>query len=141
MTEKYTVGGYVESWCTKCKLELGHTIVAIVENAPKRVKCNTCNGLHNFRTKLAVTSRAKSTKTGRKKKSPEEDYNELLATITGGDLSSARKYSINGNYTKDDIVDHSRFGIGIVVSVINPHKMDILFKDGSKLLVQNQEQR
>ena len=50
MTDNYSTGGYVDAWCTKCKMELGHTIIAMVDNMPKRVQCNTCGGKHNFRT-------------------------------------------------------------------------------------------
>ena len=139
MNTNYSVGGYVESWCTKCKLELGHTIVAMVDNMPKKVKCDTCNGQHNYRTSPSEKSPAKIKKTTRKKLTSEATYDELMAQLTGGNIAHAEKYSLNGNFKKDQIIDHPKFGIGIVLSVIQNNKIEMLFKDGSKLLAQNQE--
>ena len=139
MINNYTTGGYIESWCTKCELELGHTIIAMVDNLPKRVKCNTCSGEHNFRTKPSDKSRTKSVNPARKTRYKEASFNDHISRLTGGDLSSAKKYSIRGNFEKDEIIDHPQFGIGIVLSVIKTDKIEILFKDGHKLLIQNKE--
>ena len=45
----YTAGDEVDSKCTKCKLILAHTIVAMVGDQIARVKCNTCGGEHAYR--------------------------------------------------------------------------------------------
>ncbi len=45
---------------------------------------------------------------------------------------------MKGSFKKDEIIDHPKFGLGIVSSVIQEHKIEILFKEGPKLLVQNQ---
>jgi len=141
MVSNYTAGGSIDAWCTKCKLELEHTIIAMIDNLPKKVKCNTCNGQHNYRAKPAEKTRAGSgsTTTARKTRSKQATYEEYISRLTGGDLSKARKYALTGNFEKDDLIDHSKFGIGVVLSVINPNKMEILFKDGPRLLIQNQQ--
>ena len=138
MTNNYSTGGYIEAWCTKCKMELGHTIIAMVDNLPKKVKCNTCDGKHNYRTKPSERSRTKPKITTRKRKSKEATYEEYISRLTGGDLSGAKKYNISGCFEKDEIIDHSKFGIGVVLSIIKINKMEILFKDGPRLLIQNQ---
>lgn len=138
MNEDYKAGGYIEAWCTKCKLELGHTIVAMVDNVPKKVKCNTCEGQHNYRSKPAETNQTKLKNSTRKIRAKGAIYEEYISRLTGGDLSKARKYSFKETYRKDEILDHPKFGVGVVLSVIQAHKMEILFKDGTKLLSQNQ---
>ena len=138
MPNNYSVSDEIEAWCTKCKLELAHTIVAIVDNLPKKVKCNTCNGRHNYRLKPAEKSRSTIKRAVRKPRSPEAQYNELAEKISGGDLSNAKKYTINGSFGVDDIIDHPKFGTGLVVSIIKTNKVEVLFKDGSRLLIQNQ---
>jgi len=42
-------GSEVDAWCTKCRMDLLHRIIAM--NGPKivRVECRTCNGHHNYR--------------------------------------------------------------------------------------------
>src|SRR2546422_867426 len=43
------VGADIDAWCTRCKMNLGHTILAMVSGRPVRVRCNTCQGEHNYR--------------------------------------------------------------------------------------------
>jgi len=137
MTNTYTTGEYITAWCTKCKLELGHTIVAMVGNVPRRVKCNTCNGEHNYRTAPAASNRIKSINAKRKTRSRETKYHEYMLRLSDNRLSSAKKYTTRGSFEKDDVVEHPKFGTGIVVSVIHMNKIEIFFQDGPKLLAQN----
>ncbi|KPK02823.1 MAG: hypothetical protein AMK71_01030 [Nitrospira bacterium SG8_35_4] len=137
MTDTHATGEYITAWCTKCKLELGHTIVAMVENVPKRVKCNTCNGEHNYRTGPATSNRIKSIHAKRKTKARETKYHEYMMRLSDDRLSNVKKYMTKGNFEKDDVVEHPKFGTGIVVSVIHFNKIEVFFKDGPKLLAQN----
>lgn len=137
MTNNYSVGGNAEAWCTKCKSEREHTIATMVDNAPKKVICNTCKGQHNFRSKPPEKSKAKPKTSTRKAKSQEANYEEHLSRLTGGNLSKAKKYSIKGNFKKDEVIDHNSFGIGIVLSVMQIKKIEVLFKDEPKILIQN----
>jgi hypothetical protein len=137
MTNGYAVGEEVVSWCTKCKLELGHTIVAIVDNRPKKVKCNTCNGQHNYYSGPPVPGE-KVRRAGRKRKTPEDIFNEHLMRLSGGDVSGARKYRIGESFAVDDLIEHPKFGIGIVMSIVKANKIETLFKEGARLLIQNQ---
>ncbi|HEC98500.1 MAG TPA: hypothetical protein ENI58_10185 [Nitrospirae bacterium] len=139
MINNYTAGGHIEAWCTKCRLELGHTIVAMVANAPKRVKCNTCNSQHNFRTKPSKKKRIRTKNSLQKVKVQEINYDECIARLTDSDLANATKYRIEGSFKENEIINHPKFGIGIVSSVIQINKIEILFKDGPKLLVQNRK--
>lgn len=139
MNTNYVTGGNIEAWCTKCKLELDHTIIAIVDNFPKRVKCNTCQGQHNFRGRPAEKKRSASKSPARKKtKSQKGNYIEYLSRLSGTDPSDALQYSIRGSFKKDDVINHPRFGIGIVSSVIQFKKIEVFFRDGARLLTQNQ---
>ena len=138
MTANYSAGGDIDAWCSKCRLKLGHTIVATVGNIPKRVKCNTCNGQHNFRAQGSEKKQGETKKTARKTKSQKTNYEEYISRLKGCDPSDAKKYSMKGNFEKDEVIDHPVFGMGIVLSIIQANKINILFKDGPKLLIQNQ---
>ncbi len=138
MTKNYSVSDEVEAWCTKCKLELAHTIVAVVDNLPKKVKCNTCSGQHNYKLKPAEKAKSTTKRAVRKSRSPEVQYNEHVERISGGDTSNAKKYTISGSFGVDDIIDHSKFGTGVVLSIVKTNKVEVLFKEGSRLLIQNQ---
>ena len=138
MNKTYSAGENIEAWCPICNLKSGHTIIAIVNNSPKRIKCNTCDEHHNLSAKKSGENRTKKKSLTRKTGSREATYQEYLSRLTGGNTANSIKYNIKGNFNKDEIIDHLSFGIGIVLSVIRSDKISILFKDGPRMLTQNQ---
>lgn len=136
MTKAHSAGGNIDSWCTKCKLMLAHTIIAMVDNSPKKVKCNTCNSKHNFREKPVGAKKVKPS--GRNVKSKEAHYSEYKIRMEGCDISKTKKYSIRGDFMENDIIDHSTFGIGIIKKVVQNDRIEVLFMENNKLLIQNQ---
>ncbi|MSP90368.1 MAG: hypothetical protein EXR79_00955 [Myxococcales bacterium] len=50
------VGRECDAPCTRCKLELAHTIVAMVGLEVKRVRCKTCGSEHNYRSSREVAA-------------------------------------------------------------------------------------
>jgi len=132
MTLELEAGGAIVSWCTKCKLILDHTITAMVDGLPKKVRCNTCKGYHNFREKEPV---AKARGAARKIK--KTDYEVAMARLGDAyDFSTAKKYSMKGNFEVDQVIEHASFGIGFVVSILD-NKVEAIFENGPKRLVQN----
>ncbi|UCD34167.1 MAG: hypothetical protein JSU90_07640 [Nitrospiraceae bacterium] len=138
MTLVFETGGELDAWCTKCKMHLTHTIIAMVDSVPKRVKCNTCGGQHNYRPDPSERSRIKPKGPSRKRGAREALHEEYVSRLAASDPSLAKKYSLRGVFSKDEIVDHPRFGMGIVVSVPSTFRVEVLFKDGVRLLGQNQ---
>ena len=49
-------------------------------------------------------------------------------------LATARPYSMQEPYVIGDVVDHPKFGNGVVQEVFPPNKMQILFRDGVRML-------
>ncbi len=49
MTKKPKTGGEIDSYCTKCKLDLTHRIIAMVGEQVKKVECKTCGSHHLYR--------------------------------------------------------------------------------------------
>ena len=140
MSNDYSVSGNVDGWCTKCKLLLAHTIIAMANNMPVKVKCNTCNSSHKFRTKQSGISKPRSAKPknpARKVKTQEANYNDYMSRLTDYDLTRVKIYSMDGSYKKDEIIEHFKFGVGIVLSLIPTNKIEMLFKDGPRVLVHN----
>ncbi len=141
------VGSVVESQCKKCDGTTGHTIVSIVEGQPYKVECRVCGSQHKYRPEK--TSQSKSTsskakgkstaKSGSKKKKKKENEEpqidqEWLRQMEGKDRSSASVYSMQSSYEVRDLIDHPKFGMGVVQRLIDPNKMDVIFQDGLKRL-------
>jgi hypothetical protein len=132
------VGGEVDASCTKCKMLLGHTILAMMGSRIVRVRCNTCQGEHNFRT------------TGEKRRAPRAKVatgrpaaraaavaaasgGDLDSLIKGKDISQPLRYQANQTFAKDNVIQHPSFGLGVVLEV-RGEKLDIMFNAGLKTL-------
>jgi len=149
-TRILSAGDIIESRCTKCREVLNHRIVAMVEGKVVRVECNTCNGVHNYypppaakeakaakAPKKAATSKPRSTTATPRasRRDPVEVEREEWASLQPTfDIDKALAYDMNGRYLTKRLILHSVFGLGVVKSVIVPNKMQVLFKDGIKLL-------
>src|SRR5256885_1275910 len=120
------VGGDIDAWCTKCKMTLGHTILAMVGTRPARVRCNTCQGEHNYRGTSAPVKRAPA-----KEKPVVTSWEALLAKK---DLSRARRYTSRDKFATDEVLNHPVFGIGLVQEV-RGDKIQVAFKADVKTLV------
>jgi hypothetical protein len=127
MTKALKVGGDIDAWCGKCKMLLGHTILALVGTKPARVRCNTCQGEHNYRGTIAPAKRASAAR----EKPVVTSWEALLARK---DLSRARRYSSREKFEEDDVLDHPVFGIGLVQEV-RGDKIQVAFKADVKTLV------
>ncbi|QRO02259.1 hypothetical protein JRI60_26200 [Archangium violaceum] len=146
MATNHKVGGEVDAFCTRCKLTLAHTILAMVGTKIARVRCNTCGGDHAYRSAPGTTDRpspasrassggGSSTRAPRASKSSEEkviiSFEEQLA---GKDIANAPKYSPKDTYQVDQVIHHPTFGLGLVTAV-RGDKVDITFKSETKTLV------
>lgn len=141
-----SAGSEIDAWCTKCKLDLGHRIIALVENRPKRVVCQTCGSQHNYRAPKSVdpgvrVRRAKKTPSkspSARARAESERQNEWERRVAGNTLDSFKRYTIDKSFEPDDLITHKKFGEGYVVDVLDPYKVTIMFKDGLRTLAQGQ---
>lgn len=144
MATQPKVGGEVDAFCTRCKLTLAHTILAMVGTKIARVRCNTCNGDHAYRSapgttdKPSTSSRSSGSSGGttRAPRASKEDkviisFEEQLA---GKDIANAPRYSPKDSYRVDQVIQHPTFGLGLVTAV-RGNKVDITFKSETKTLV------
>ena len=133
MSKKPSAGGLVATYCTKCKLDLGHTIMAMVGEKIARVKCRTCGSEHNYRDKTkktAVRKRATTAKRAVPVKSPERAWEEAMSKVTGSDIP----YDGTRSYKAGEVVAHPLFGSGVVLETLEK-KVTIIFKDKERKLV------
>lgn len=138
MAKRFKVGGNCDCWCTKCKLVLEHVIIAMVEKKPKRVECTTCKSQHNYRlapggkASKSKSTRKKTTKKATAKKGRKTNWTTL---VSARDLSQARDYKVSATFEEDELIDHSMFGVGVVLEAVPGNKIQVLFEEGAKLLV------
>jgi len=132
--KQYTAGEHILAKCTKCKDATNHTIVAMVDDKPAKVECNTCNGVHKYRNPTPKKAAAKKKTTATKAAKINKIETEWEDLVKNSDLDSATKYSMKMAVKVGESINHPTFGLGQVVSVTKPNKMEVYFRDGIKLL-------
>ena len=136
----HKVGGEVDALCTRCKMTLAHTILAMVGTKIARVRCNTCGGDHAYRAAPGATDRptASRSTTSRASTAKAEKAEKVVISfeeqLAGKDIANAPKYSPKDTYKVDQVLQHPTFGLGLV-TVVRGDKVDVAFKAETKTLV------
>ncbi len=138
-----SVGKEIVCYCTRCKMDLGHTIMAMVGGLPARVLCRTCKSEHNYKPKKGVKEPGAVTPTTRRvvgssTKEPkpqavpvEVEWMRQMNAAT----SPMRDYAANEGFKMGDRVRHPSFGEGLVQKLVYPNKIEVLFKSDIKVLI------
>ncbi len=143
MIKTTTAGSEVDAWCTKCKLDLNHRIIAMDGDKIKRVECLTCRGHHNYRRPKSAEPLLKASK--RKPRAPrkapsrvseaEQRRKEWEEAIMGRGPDDFVAYNISIALEAGLLLRHKKFGDGAVREIVEGGKARVLFEDGEKLLV------
>jgi hypothetical protein len=153
MSKPLRAGGEVDSWCTKCKLVLNHRIIAMVGGTPARVECSTCGSHHNFRARApgekapsTASPRASSSSGGTRapratsatkaQQAALDRERSWEKAVSGKAVSEFRNYRVDETFAEGDLIRHKKFGDGIVTRILDPRKVEILFKDEPRTLAQ-----
>ena len=125
-----SAGDPIEARCTKCRKNTNHTIVAMVEATPAKVKCNTCEGEHKFRPPTAPRKTAVR-RTVDPKIAQQKEFESLRPTINS---KQAATYAMTSAFKVGSQLSHPTFGHGFVQRVVGPQKIEVLFEDGKKTM-------
>lgn len=137
MASQITTGKDVLSYCTKCKLNLSHTIVAMKdEKTFAKVQCNTCKSTHAY--KDPSSSNAGKTRARTTKKAPSKVVSiaDLWMERLNKTTSKSQPYTITSKFREGDLIDHTKFGPGIVQSV-KDNTIEVVFRHDIKTLIHN----
>jgi len=144
--KKLSAGSEIDAWCTRCRMDLGHRIIAMVGVQPKRVICQTCNSQHNYRPpRNSPTPRGTPATPNRPAKAPSQrptarartEHERLAqweAKIAGQALTAFTRYAMDRSFRLGQLILHSKFGEGYVAEVLENGKISIMFRDGPRTL-------
>jgi hypothetical protein len=125
-------GRDLDAYCTRCKFETAHVIVAMDGQRIVRVQCKSCQSVHAYRGG-PPTPRSSSRASGRTKQPlTASEYDRLMI---GRDTSRARSYKPAEIYAAEEVINHAKFGLGVVVRVLADRKVEVAFDSGVKVLV------
>ena len=133
------VGQEIVCLCTSCKLELRHVIVAHKSgnSGPvAKVKCNTCFKIHAYRaTPQEKTGAAKKPRVTREKATVVPIEVEWKEQLRAHESSPSIKYVPTKDFKLGDVIDHPTFGAGVVKTVKDGNKLEVIFQMDVKVLV------
>ena len=142
-----SVGKELVSYCTRCKMDLGHTIMSMMGGTPARVICRTCKSEHNYKPKKGVkepgtiapsrgmpgvSARASRASSETEKTVPVES--EWMKQINAA-TRAAKPYAADQSFSAGDRILHPTFGEGIIQKQIFPNKIEVLFRNDLKTLI------
>lgn len=135
-------GQEIDAWCTRCKMDLTHKVVAAVGDKPAKVECRTCYSIHMYRapksSPAAITraassgARATTTRAHARRAEPEP---VLPAEPPAG--VRVLPYRMTERFSKDQWLQHKSFGHGLVVNELGDDKIEVRFDAGLKVLAHN----
>lgn len=160
MADAIALGDHIESKCTRCHDVTGHIVILMIDDEITKVECRACGSIHKYYPPVneksglkkikesnsgskkiqkettksvsvvpkASSKKAKSQKVNREL--IEQQWQEAINTSYG----IRKPYTMTINLALGDIVDHPKFGEGVVQELFPPDKAEILFREGIKLL-------
>jgi hypothetical protein len=148
-----TAGSEIDAWCTKCRMDLGHRVVAMVGGAPKRVLCLTCNTEHNYRAPRTAKQRdagvrvratgappsrseprTLGARAASKARTEHQRYEDWASRTLGKAVDAFTRYSMDRSFRLGELVIHPKFGEGYVEQVMEDGKVNVMFREGPKVL-------
>lgn len=140
-----SVGKETLAYCTRCKMDLTHTIASMIGDRIARVHCKTCRSDHNYRAPKGVTEpgaegTASSAIRGTRS-APRERVAAVPVSVAWQTKMSQFKdrpiqvYSAKSKYQMGDRIKHPTFGDGVVEKTIFPNKVEIIFESDIKVLI------
>ncbi|MBN1105415.1 MAG: hypothetical protein JXL84_18530 [Deltaproteobacteria bacterium] len=130
----------VLSYCTNCKMDLIHTIVAVKGDKIARVLCRTCKKEHAFRLPLELRASSKKRRAVKspgpiKARSTPAEWEKAMEQVAG---LPAKAYTLGGSFEAGEKVDHPMFGPGVVRRLISPNKMEVVFEEEVKVMIRGE---
>lgn len=136
------VGQEIVCYCSSCKLDLKHVIVAHKSgnSGPiAKVKCHTCTKIHAYRHNPGVKgleAAAKRKAAGPRVKAVvvpvEVEWQEQM---TKAENKASLPYAPSKEFKAGDVIEHPTFGAGFVKLVKDGNKFEVIFQRDVKTLV------
>lgn len=130
MIDRNSTGEDIDSYCTKCKLNLAHIIIAMVGATVVKVKCKTCGSIHRLKgTPLARSSSPKREVSAKTFVTNQALWEQAVSAAKGPELP----YDMAAPFREGDLIMHSAFGKGVVQKALFK-KCLVLFSDRERTL-------
>jgi hypothetical protein len=139
----YKAGQEIDAYCTKCKMDLLHKIVAVVGGKPVKVECRTCYTTHVYRAPKNVLSPgavpaaapAGTGGGGAAPRAPRRAAPAEEAPLIPPDNARIHIYKTTEKFAPEMWIQHKTFGTGQVLREVGPNKIEVRFDGGTRVLI------
>jgi len=137
---KISIGQEIEGYCGKCKNDTLHIITTTDDAKIEKVMCKVCMSYHKYKKPAESSTDSPAKKVQKKetkkvkKRTRRDKWTRLLDDV---DSEAAIEYKMDIDYEPATAIHHKNFGLGVVKNIIDSRKIEVLFHDGAKILVQN----
>lgn len=138
--KKLSPGDTVKTDCACCGEIRDHKVIAVIDEEMFRIECTSCDSGQDFE-KVAIKRRTVKPAVVKKPVKPRPrvdpaiaEQKEWVLLRPNMNVDRAVPYDMDGCYHAKALLKHSSFGLGLVTRVAGPHKVEVLFESGKKLL-------
>lgn len=141
--ETPVVGKSFYAECKKCGTERYHTVLALPTANSAKLKCEVCGGQKTWKAPKAAgakktgprgaAAKAKANAEAARSAAHQSEYETLMKTA---ESIPAQTYNMKNKFEKDQRVEHSKFGTG-VIRTVQPDRIEVVFQDEVRNLVHN----
>lgn len=142
-------GDDVEAWCTRCKMNLNHRVIAVTNQGIQRVHCLTCHGDHKYyppkgekrdretgpSERAPSSPRARQQTAQRSAVRAESEWHTFMQELPPGAV--LRPYLVTELYRSGEFIEHPVFGPGKVIDILGAERMEVIFRSGRKIMICN----
>jgi hypothetical protein len=123
-------------------------------SVPKKVECSTCSSHHLYRAHPPGEKPAASAGNGGARAGVSEPRAARAGHVTraeaarvdrektwekatnGRAVTDFKRYNVGATFREGDLVRHSKFGDGVVTRIVDMSKVEVMFKDETRMLAQ-----
>lgn len=127
----------VLAYCTSCKMDLNHIVVAMKGDQIAKAECQTCKKTHAFKAPKGITEppKKKTRKSANAAPTAQSIEAEWEKLMTAHREAPTKKYGTKSKFALGDKIKHDTFGEGIVGRIIYPNKIEVIFRADLKILI------
>ena len=143
----YVEGSVVDGFCPKCESITEHTIVKATKKSIRDVRCEACSFVHKYqktakaKAKPKAKAKTKKKRKSRKKAQEIDEKAQALAEWEAACLENAavepQDYDMKVEWALGKVLLHASFGKGVVTKRLSDRKIEVIFQDSRRRLVQN----
>lgn len=137
----FVAGNEIDAFCDRCNKDTPHTVIEVHSGVVQEVRCMHCKDNHRYQRPHSVpkpkkkAAKPRQRRAVKRRKEPAGPPQEWQDRIMGREPEDAKPYSIKTTFELNDVIEHKKFGFGVVTGLDPEGKIEVAFRENRKILV------